>query len=71
MKDKSYEHLEDQITTNIIDSNQIVASEEALVNLMSNQVMKIFTNYDYRSESLDYRSDKFITLEQNYIDLMT
>jgi hypothetical protein len=34
--------------------------------------MKIFTGYDYTvSKLLDYRSDKFITLEQNSINLMT
>ncbi len=40
--------------------------------MMSQQVMKIFIDYDYTiSQSLDYRSYKFITLKQNYIDLMT
>jgi hypothetical protein len=34
--------------------------------------MKIFTNHDYTfSQSLDYRSNKFITSEQNFVDLMT
>jgi hypothetical protein len=32
----------------------------------------MFTNYGYTiSQSLDYRSDKFITSEQNSIDMMT
>jgi hypothetical protein len=63
-KEKSDEHSKDHRTIKIIDTDQIVASEETSVNLMSQQVMKIFTDYDYTiSKSLDYRSDKFITLE--------
>jgi hypothetical protein len=38
---------------------------------MSQHVMKIFRDHDYIvSQSLDYRSDKFVTLEQNFVDLM-
>ncbi len=38
---------------------------------MNQHVMKIFTDHDYIvSQSLDYRSDKFVTLEQNFVDLM-
>jgi hypothetical protein len=34
--------------------------------------MKIFSDYDYTiSKSLDYRSNKFITLKQNSINVMT
>ncbi len=39
---------------------------------MSQQVMKLFIDYDYTvSKLLDYRLDKFIILKQNSINLMT
>jgi hypothetical protein len=38
---------------------------------MNQHVMKIFRDHDYIvSQSLDYRLDKFVTLEQNFVDLM-
>jgi hypothetical protein len=38
---------------------------------MNLQVMKMFTYHDYTSsQSFDYGSDKFVTLEQNSINLM-
>ncbi len=46
-EEKVDEHLEDQITTQIIDIDKTVTSKEALINLMSQQVMKIFTDHDY------------------------
>ncbi len=56
------EDLEDDRTLDIIDIDQIVASKETSINLMSQQVMKIFTDHDYIvSQSLDYKSNKSIT----------
>jgi hypothetical protein len=55
-------NLKDQRKVEIIGIDQIIASKEALVNLMSQHVMKIFTYHDYTiSQSLDYRSNKFVT----------
>jgi hypothetical protein len=62
MKEKFDEDLKDQQKVEIIGTYQTITSKEALVNLMSQHVMKIFTYHDYTiSKSLDYRSNKFVT----------
>jgi hypothetical protein len=44
-------------TINIINIDQIISLEKALINLTNQQVMKIFTNHDYTvSQSLDYHT---------------
>jgi hypothetical protein len=48
---KDYKKLE------IIRTDQIIVLEEASINLMSQQVMKMFTDHDHTtSQSLDYGS---------------
>jgi hypothetical protein len=72
MEKKSNEDSKDQRNTKVIGTDKIIVSKEALVNLMNQQVMKIFIYHDYIvSQSLDYGLNRFVTLEQNYIDLMT
>jgi hypothetical protein len=56
----------------IIDTNQIVALDKALVNLMSQQTMILLRDHNYKiSQSLNYKSDRPITSKQNFVDLMT
>jgi hypothetical protein len=72
MEKKSNEDSKDQRKIEIIGTHQIIISKEAWINLISQHVMKIFIDHDYTfSQSLDYRSNKFITSEQNFVDLMT
>ncbi len=71
-KEKFDENLEDEKTSEIKDTNQIFTLEEASVNLMSQQVMILLRNHDYKvSQLIDHRWDLSITSKQNSIDLMT
>ncbi len=47
MEEKNDENSKDQSKTKIIGIDQIVVSKEALVNIMSQQVIKKFPNHDY------------------------
>jgi hypothetical protein len=47
MEKKFDENLEDQTTTDIISIDQIVALEEASINLMSQLAMIIVINHKY------------------------
>jgi hypothetical protein len=71
MEEKYDENLEDYKKIKIIGIDQIVVSKEALLNLMTQQVMKMFIDHDYIvSQLLDYGSNRFVTSEQNTVDLM-
>jgi hypothetical protein len=71
-KEKSDEDLEDERILDIIDINQIVTLEEALVNLMSQHAMILLRNHDYIiSQPINYRLNMFVTSKQNFVDLMT
>jgi hypothetical protein len=72
MEEKFDEDTKDQRKIEIIGIDEIIVLEETIVNIMSQQVMKIFTNHDYIAlESLDYTLNGFVTLEPNFIDMMT
>jgi hypothetical protein len=61
-KIKSNEDLKDHKTIDFIDIDQIVTSKEASLNLMSQQVMILLRDHNYIiSQSLDYKSDRFVT----------
>jgi hypothetical protein len=71
-KDKFHEILKEKITSEVIDTDQIVALDEASMNLMSQQAMILFKNHNHTfSQSLDYKLVRSITLKQNYTNLMT
>jgi len=66
------ENLEDERTSKIINTNQIVTSKEASMNLMNQQVMILLKNRDYIvSQAIDYRLDMYVTSKQNFVHLMT
>jgi hypothetical protein len=48
MEEKIDEHLKDQNKIKIIGIDQIVAFEEALVNMTSKKIMKNYPNHDYK-----------------------
>lgn len=49
-----------------MDTNKIVALEEALVNLMNQQAMILIKNYDHIvSQPIDYKLDMYVILKQN------
>jgi hypothetical protein len=71
-KENFDEDSEDERILDIIDTDQIVTSEEALVNIMSQHVMILFKNHDYIvSQPIDCRLNMFVTSKQNFVDLMT
>jgi len=71
MQEKFDGDSEDQRKTKINGTDQTIVSEEASINMMNQQVMKIFTNHDYTiSQSLDYGSNMIITLKWNFVDIM-
>lgn len=71
-KKKSNEDSKEERTLKIINIDQILTSEETLVNLMTQQAMILLKKHDYTiSQPIDYTSNTFVKLEQNFIDLMT
>jgi hypothetical protein len=61
-KEKYDKDSEDENTKKIIDIDQIITSKEASMNLMSEQGMILFKDFDNTvSQPVDYKLDTFIT----------